>query len=35
MDATFINGHQVRASFRVENPRTYFARNGFLKPAAT
>jgi sialate O-acetylesterase len=32
MDTTYINGHQVGASSWVENPRTYFARDGFLKP---
>ncbi len=33
MDTTYINGHQVGASSWVENPRTYFARDGFLKPS--
>jgi sialate O-acetylesterase len=32
MDTTYINGHQVGGSSWVENPRTYFARDGFLKP---
>ena len=32
MDTTYINGHQVGASSWVENPRTYFARDGVLKP---
>jgi sialate O-acetylesterase len=32
MDTTYINGHQVGASSWVENPRTYFARDGMLKP---
>ena len=32
MDTTYINGRQVGASSWVENPRTYFARDGALKP---
>ena len=32
MDTTYINGTQVGASSWVENPRTYFAREGILKP---
>ena len=32
MDTTYINGHQVGGSSWVENPRLYFARDGFLKP---
>jgi sialate O-acetylesterase len=32
MDTTYINGQQVGASSWVENPRTYFARPGALKP---
>lgn len=32
MDTTYLNGQQVGASSWVENPRTYFARGGVLKP---
>ena len=32
MDTTYINGQQVGASSWVENPRTYMARPGVLKP---